>query len=127
MRTDKRSKQTKQKKTNNLNFIATYLFEHPGVSATDLRRALWIYHNKEWKEIEDKGFSIRKTYTSYFQIAKGKSHRGYAGKYWKKINRNSWILTSDGLFYVDKRLIKKVATVNKKVLKYKKMCRSGTR
>ena len=120
---DKKKKTKKKKKPNNLNFIATYLFEHPGTSATDLRRALWIYHNKEWKDIQEKGFSIRRTYTSYFQIAKGKSHRGYAGRYWKKINRNRWILTSDGLFYVNKKLIKKVNTVNKRVIKHKKMCR----
>ena len=114
-------------KSDNLGFIATYLFEFPGSSATDVRRALWMYRNKEWKEIEKKGFSIRRSYISYFQTTRSASQRGYAGKYWQKTNRSRWILTSDGLFRVDKRLIKKVNTINKRVTKYKKSCRRGVR
>ena len=111
-------------KNNNLNFIATYLFEYPGSSATDVRRALWIYRNRKWIDIDQKGFSERTTYISYFHMAKGQSHRGYAGKFWVKRNRNSWILTADGLFRVRQKLIKRVKSINRKIIK-QKMCRRG--
>ena len=105
------ARRTKRKKPNNLNFIATYLFERPGASATEVRKALWIYKNK--KICND--YNPKKSYVSYFQTDKGHSHRGYVPRYWQKINRCRWILTSDGLFLVDKRLLKKVAKIAKKI------------
>ena len=78
------------KKPNNLNFIATYIFEFPGCSASEVRRSLYVFKNA----ILDEGFSEKKSYTSYFQMSKDSiSHRGYAGKYWKKINRTRWVIT----------------------------------
>lgn len=103
-------------KTNNLNFIATYIFESPGCSASEVRRALYYYKNN----ILDENFSERKSYVSYFQMSKESStHRGYAGKYWNKINRTRWVVTDLGLQKVDKKLIKKVARIKKKVCSQK--------
>lgn len=112
-------------KCDNLGFIATYLFEYPGSSASDIRRALWMFRNKEWQCIDQKGYSEKKSYISYFQTSSTPSQRGYAGRYWTKINRNRWILTSDGLFRVDKKLVKKINTIHKRVIKYKKACRKS--
>ncbi len=99
-------------KSNNLNFIATYIFEHPGCSASEVRRALYVFKNRQI----DENFSERKSYVSYFQQpTSGISHRGYAGKYWKKINRTRWIITESGLQKIDKRLLKKVRKINKKL------------
>jgi len=102
----------KQSKINNLNFIATYIFEHPGCSASEVRRALYIYKNKKL----DGNFSERRSYVSYFQQpSQGISHRGYAGKYWKKINRSRWIITDQGLKKIDKTLMEKVKLINEKL------------
>tara|TARA_R110000851_G_scaffold25240_10_gene72886 strand:- start:126 stop:452 length:327 start_codon:yes stop_codon:yes gene_type:complete len=100
------------KKLNNLNFIATYIFEHPGCSASEVRRALYFFKNS----ILDEGFSEKKSYVSYFQTSKDSTtNRGYAGKYWEKINRTRWVITDKGLEKIDKKLIKKVRIINKKV------------
>tara|TARA_B100000242_G_C42927480_1_gene430117 strand:+ start:465 stop:788 length:324 start_codon:yes stop_codon:yes gene_type:complete len=99
------------KNINNLNFIATYIFQFPGCSASEVRRALYIYRNKSL----DDSFSERRSYVSYFQQRSGSSHRGYAGRLWTKVNRTRWILTEEGLHKIDKRIIKKVNTINKKL------------
>ena len=85
---------TKKRKSNNLNFIATYLFQNPGASATEVRKALWIFKNKKLSE----DYNPKRSYISYFQTKKGTSHRGYVPRFWKKVNRCRWILTGDGLF-----------------------------
>lgn len=104
-------------KSNNINFIATYIFENPGCSASNVRRALYVFKNKKL----DCNFSERKSYTSYFhQPTTGEPHRGYAGKYWKKINRTRWVITEVGLEKIDKKLIKKVQVINKKLCRKSK-------
>ena len=105
------TKQRIRRKTNNLNFIATYLFENPGCSATEVRKALWIYKHKKLCD----SYNPKKSYTSYFQIDKTKSHRGYCPKFWKKINRCRWVLTSEGLSLVEKKLIKHVKKISLKL------------
>ena len=77
------------RKLNNLNFIATYIFEHPGCSASEVRRSLYIFKNAEL----DENFSEKKSYISYFQMSKESSlNRGYAGKYWKKVEEKANLL-----------------------------------
>ena len=109
---------TKQTKSlNNINFIATYIFEYPGCCASEVRRALYVYRNKEL----DDNFSERRSYVSYFyQPSNGVSHRGYAGKYWQKINRTRWSITPDGLQKIDKRLLKRVRKINKKLCSHRR-------
>jgi len=107
---------TKKRKYNNLSFIATYLFQFPGASATEVRKALWVYRNKMLCE----KFSLKNSYISYFQTNERKSHRGYAPRYWKKVNRSRWSLTADGLYLVEKSLLKRTVSINKKIKKRKK-------
>ena len=102
---------SKTKKPNNLNFIATYLFQNPGSSATDIRKALWVFRNKKLSE----DFNEKKSYVSYFQTKPSPSQRGYAPRLWQKVNRCRWVLTSEGLYLVDKKLIKKVDKISKKI------------
>jgi len=103
--------ETAMKKSNNLNFIATYIFQHPGCSASEVRRALYFY---KYKCLSN--FSERRSYVSYFQQpTTGGSHRGYAGRFWKKINRTRWVVTDQGLAKIDKSLLKKVKSINKKL------------
>ena len=98
------------RKLNNLNFIATYIFEHPGCSASEVRRSLYIFKNAEL----DENFSEKKSYISYFQMSKESSlNRGYAGKYWKKVNRTRWVITDLGLEKIEKKLVKKVRSIKK--------------
>jgi hypothetical protein len=100
------------KKLNNLNFIATYIFEHPGCSASEVRRSLYIFKNSKL----DENFSEKRSYISYFQTSKdSNNNRGYAGKYWKKINRTRWVITEQGLEKIEKKLIKKVRSIKKNV------------
>ncbi len=106
----------KKKKINNLSFIATYLFEYPGSSASEVRRALWIYKNKDLNE----NFNTKHSYVSYFQMNEGRSHRGYVPRYWRKVNRCRWVLTAEGLFLVEKSLRRKTASIHKKIKKQKK-------
>ena len=116
-----KKKATKRKKRsiNNLSFIATYLFQHPGASATEIRKALWIYKRGELTDM----FNEKNSYVSYFQMNESKSHRGYAPKYWKKVNRCRWTLTAEGLFLVEKKLIKRCTSINKKIIKNKSLCK----
>ena len=110
------AKKAKRKTSNNLSFIATYLFQNPGASATEVRKALWIYKNKK---LDDR-FSEKNSYVSYFQTHEGKSHRGYVPKFWKKVNRCRWVLTPEGLFLVEKKLLKRTDTIKRKIKRNKK-------
>ena len=105
----------RKKSPNNLSFIATYLFQYPGSSASDVRRALFLHKRKRLSE----DFNEKKSYISYFQQTHSKSYRGYVPRYWNKVNRCRWTLTSEGLFLVDKRLIKKVDSINKRLYRMK--------
>ena len=71
----------RRKKANNLNFIATYLFQNPGSSATEVRKALWIFKHKKLSE----EYNPKRSYVSYFQTERGTSHRGYCPKFGKRL------------------------------------------
>ncbi len=74
--------------TNNLEFIATYLFTHWGAKASDVRRALCRFRGKEYH---------RGMYCSYFaNLPRYKRREQYRDRYWTKKDRG-WYLTTQGM------------------------------
>ena len=82
------SKSLHTRLSNNLEFIATYLFMHYGAGAADVRRALCRYHGKEYH---------RGMYCSYFaSMPRYKRNEQYRDRYWTKIDKG-WYLTTQGM------------------------------
>ena len=103
---------SKSKKTNNINFIATYIFVHPLCTATDIRRALYYSKNHTLH-----GFSERGWATSYFYART--NHRGYPSKYWYSPARSKWLLTDQGMAKIRPGLIEKVKFYRKKCVEFR--------
>ncbi len=96
------------KKTNNINFIATYIFCFPGCCGADIRRALYFSKHGNLDGFSERGWAV-----SYFYGRK--NHRGYPNKYWQSPKRGKWILTPRGLDKV-------VPEMMENIKKYKKIC-----
>jgi len=91
-------KKRRAKKGANLKFIAQYLYDKPGATATEIRRALCAHNGKAYS----KGY-----YTEYFYNHSWGSWRkakesSALGQYWIKCGDGpGWILTLHGLTLVE--------------------------
>jgi len=98
-------------KINNLEFIASYLFLFPGVAASEIRRALYV-----WKEGQiDDGFDDKLTYAVYFN--KIKNRKGYVDRLWSSPKRTRWILQPDGIKKVRPEIFEDIKNINSCVAK----------
>jgi len=96
------------KKTNNINFIATYIFCFPGCSGADIRRALYFSKHENLDGFNERGWA-----TSYFYHRS--NHRGYPTKYWHSPVRGKWLITDEGMKKVVPHLIENIQN-------YRKIC-----
>tara|TARA_B100000700_G_C14814880_1_gene747005 strand:+ start:191 stop:559 length:369 start_codon:yes stop_codon:yes gene_type:complete len=106
----KKSYRKKEQKSN-LNFIASYLFLFPGVAASEVRRALYYFHNKK---IDD-GFNEKLTYVTYF--TKPRNRKSYAGILWTSPSRTRWIIKEAGMAKINPDLFKEIKVINSHVAK----------
>ena len=83
----------------NIKFIAKYLFENPGSTSGECRKALCENNGKEWTNSTD----MRGQYTSYFNSGWiGHNWRNNpCGRYWRRHKRpdgkTGYLLTFEGL------------------------------
>lgn len=85
----------------NIRFIARYIFENPGCTSGEARKALCEHNGVEWTN----GTEMRGQYTTYFNAGwiGGKSWpRNPCGRYWRRAKRpdgkSGYILTLEGLW-----------------------------
>ena len=76
---------------NNLNIIATYLFDNPGARYTELTRHLCAVKNNNWGPGK---------YCRYFSNYHYQDGPRYAHRLWKKTPCGGWMLTLEGYGYV---------------------------
>ncbi len=84
----------------NIEFIATYIFNNPGCTSTEVRRALTENNGRVWTN----GTEMRGQYTAYFctgWIGGSSWPRNPCGRYWHRMKRpdgkNGHLLTTEGL------------------------------
>ena len=84
----------------NIKFIATYIFNNPGCTSTEARKALCVKNGITWTN----GTDMRGQYTSYFTtgwIGGSSWPRNPCGRYWHRVIRpdgkNGLLLTTEGL------------------------------
>lgn len=85
----------------NIRFLARYIFENPGCTSGEARKALCLNNGKEWTN----GTEMRGQYTTYF--CKGwiggrhKWPKNPCGRYWKRMKRpdgkTGYLVTLEGL------------------------------
>ena len=88
---------------NNIRFLCTFIFNNPGCTSGEARKALCLNNGKEWIS----STKMRGQYTSYFNtgwIGGSKWPRNPCGRYWYRVKRtdgkNGHLLTSEGLSLV---------------------------
>ncbi|MAG26749.1 hypothetical protein CMI47_14505 [Candidatus Pacearchaeota archaeon] len=102
-RTDMRRTKPNPKRGDNIRFLATYLFENPGVTSSECRKALCEERGIFWEG----GRQMRGQYTSYFSRTRYSSSwpNPPADRYWTKFRRSDgrigWKLTLEGMGWVD--------------------------
>jgi hypothetical protein len=101
-RRDMRRTRQRPKRGDNIRFLATYLFEHPGASSGECRKALCEENGIEWEG----STQMRGQYTSYFTV--GAQGAGWSnpplGRYWTRIKKDrgtGYMLTIEGMGWVD--------------------------
>ena len=84
----------------NIAFIATYIFNNPGCTSTDARKALCAKNGITWTN----GTDMRGQYTTYFNtgwIGGDSWPKNPCGRYWKRTTRpdgkTGHLLTLEGL------------------------------
>jgi hypothetical protein len=93
------------KKGDNIKFLATYIFNNPGCTSTDARKALCLNNGINWTT----GTKMRGQYTTYFSSGwiggRHKWPRNPLGRYWKRMKRpdgkTGLLVTTEGLFKVE--------------------------
>jgi len=87
----------------NIRFLATFIFNNPGCTSTEARKALCKYKGKRWTN----GTDMRGQYTSYFTtgwIGGSSWPRNPCGRYWHRMKRpdgkTGHLLTTEGLAQV---------------------------
>ena len=97
----RRGRRTTAAYGSNIVFIATYIFNNPGCTSTDARKALCENNGINWTN----GTDMRGQYTSYFCTGwiggKHKWPRNPCGRYWKRMKRpngkTGHLITLEGL------------------------------
>lgn len=85
----------------NIQFLAKFLFNNPGATSGECRKALCINNGVEWTN----GTEMRGQYTTYFCAGWiGGRHRwprNPTGRYWRRVKRpdgkTGYLLTDEGL------------------------------
>ncbi len=88
------------KRGSNIKFLATFIFNNPGCTSTEARRALCENNGKIWTN----GTDMRGQYTTYFTtgwIGGSSWPRNPCGRYWHRMKRpdgkTGHLLTTEGL------------------------------
>ena len=81
----------------NISFLAHYLFDNPGATSREARKALCEKNGIEWIS----NTVMRGQYTSYFCTGWVGNWRNPCGRYWNRFYRedgkNGYVLTLEGL------------------------------
>ena len=91
-------KSVESHRMNNIEFIATYIFNNPGARQAEIIRALMLY---KWGKIPS-DIKVRGWGSTYFTDYRCFSGR-YRGKLWRKVSdekRAGYVLLEAGLRYV---------------------------
>ncbi len=84
----------------NIKFLATYIFNNPGCTSTEARKALCQHNGINWKSATE----MRGQYTTYFNagwIGGTSWPKNPCGRYWKRMKRpdgkSGHLVTIEGL------------------------------
>jgi hypothetical protein len=89
------------KRWTNIKFLARFIFENPGCTATEARKALCKSKNIPWLSNKE----MRGQYTSYFSTGYiGYGWNNPLGKYWSRVKRadgkNGYVISLKGMRYL---------------------------